>query len=108
MSVSLSRPLLTRSLLTRSLGASHSPRIRLADQLPQPVSRMLRSIGNTLLPPTRTKAGRKEGWKAGLSHAPFVIEGDRVTYSLAIRRRGPNAAWCKDWEGLERSLLDVQ
>jgi len=46
-----------------------------------------------------------------LSHSPFVIEGDRASYSLAVKRApepfSDKGAWCKDWDALERALLGV-
>ncbi|GAA5896709.1 hypothetical protein JCM6882_005016 [Rhodosporidiobolus microsporus] len=47
------------------------------------------------------------------THAPFIVEGDRYTYSLALKRAVPhkpfehNGSWCKDWEALERAMLGV-
>lgn len=43
-----------------------------------------------------------------------MIQGDRASYSLAVRRGpsglmgDPKGAWCVDWEGLERALLGVE
>ncbi|GAA5975233.1 hypothetical protein JCM11641_004404 [Rhodosporidiobolus odoratus] len=48
------------------------------------------------------------------THAPFVISGERLSRSLALKRApaGEGAfsrkgAWCKDWDALERALLGV-
>ncbi|BGP15237.1 hypothetical protein JCM10213_000810 [Rhodosporidiobolus nylandii] len=47
------------------------------------------------------------------THAPFVVEGERFTRSLALKRASPHepnsskGAWCKDWNALERALLGV-
>ena len=40
-----------------------------------------------------------------------MIEGDRASYSLALKRaremNSADGAWCKDWDALERALLKV-
>ncbi|GAA5832177.1 hypothetical protein JCM3766R1_003752 [Sporobolomyces carnicolor] len=58
--------------------------------------------------------GRPTPWsKSGkrLSHSPILIEGDRASYSLALKRaremNSADGAWCKDWDALERALLKV-
>ncbi|GAA6031061.1 hypothetical protein JCM8097_003985 [Rhodosporidiobolus ruineniae] len=71
------------------------------------------------------KAGRLESWlsKIGLgsststtarkqlkkgTHSPFIVEGDRATYSLALQKpRGVKGPTCTNWEALERALLNV-
>ncbi|GAA5858687.1 hypothetical protein JCM5353_004929 [Sporobolomyces roseus] len=51
------------------------------------------------------KAGKR------LSHSPILIEGDRASYSIALKRAremdSVKGAWAKDWDQLERALLGV-
>ncbi|GAA5927852.1 uncharacterized protein JCM15063_006014 [Sporobolomyces koalae] len=46
-----------------------------------------------------------------LSHSPILIEGDRASYSIALKRAreidSDKGAWAKDWDQLERALLKV-
>ncbi|GAA5924383.1 hypothetical protein JCM1841_001684 [Sporobolomyces salmonicolor] len=67
-----------------------------------------------LVPPSRVSTTAPAPWnKHGkrLSHSPILIEGDRASYSLALKRaeepNSPKGAWCKDWDALERALLNV-
>ncbi|GAA5916793.1 hypothetical protein JCM5296_007392 [Sporobolomyces johnsonii] len=67
-----------------------------------------------LAPPLRRSKSAASPWnKHGnrLSHSPILIEGDRASYSLALKRaekpNDPKGAWCKDWDALERALLNV-
>ncbi|KAM0788903.1 hypothetical protein ACM66B_002985 [Microbotryomycetes sp. NB124-2] len=79
-----------------------------------PVSRLYRRIRDTFFISTSSTT-KKSPWarKGGFSHSPFLITGDRTSYSLAVKRGptgqpfDPKGAWCKDWEGLEKALLNV-
>ncbi|GAA5823660.1 hypothetical protein JCM11251_000716 [Rhodosporidiobolus azoricus] len=61
---------------------------------------------------TSNAASKKRATTKG-THAPFIVEGDRYTYSIALKRAVPHqegattGAWCKDWEALERAMLGV-
>lgn len=65
-------------------------------------------------PRTASSASRATPWsKSGkkLSHSPILIQGDRASYSIALKRareiNSDKGAWCKDWDALERALLNV-
>lgn len=61
----------------------------------------------------KTKSAPTPWNKAGkrLSHSPILIEGDRASYSIALKRAremdSDKGAWAKDWDQLERALLGV-
>ncbi|GAA5974630.1 hypothetical protein JCM5350_001226 [Sporobolomyces pararoseus] len=64
--------------------------------------------------PRSSSSARATPWsKTGkkLSHSPILIEGDRASYSIALKRtremNSEKGAWCKDWDALERALLGV-
>ncbi|KAK4055578.1 hypothetical protein OIV83_000124 [Microbotryomycetes sp. JL201] len=78
------------------------------------LSRMYRKARDTIF--ISTSSVKKSPWtrKGGFSHSPFLIINDRTSYSLAIKRGvtgqpyDPKGAWCKDWDGFEKALLNVQ
>ncbi|GAA6061394.1 hypothetical protein JCM10212_000654 [Sporobolomyces blumeae] len=63
--------------------------------------------------PSKSKSNptpwNKEGKR--LSHSPILIEGDRASYSIALKRASTpdsaQGAWMKDWDQFERALLGV-
>lgn len=82
----------------------------------QPISKFLRRVSKLLLADsgtTQTKPWRRGGG-SGFSHSPLLIQGDRMSYSVAVKRgvsglpNDPKGAWCRDWEGLEKALLNVK
>ncbi|GAA6046452.1 hypothetical protein JCM3770_004930 [Rhodotorula araucariae] len=90
----------------------YHPLIR--SEVSKPPSRLSTLFGplraKYLAPPSRKPAPTP--WNSRrLSHSPFVVEGDRMSYSLAVKRApapySDKGAWCKDWDALERALLGV-
>ncbi|GAA5893218.1 uncharacterized protein JCM6883_007601 [Sporobolomyces salmoneus] len=73
----------------------------LSQFFPAPSSRS----SSSKAPTPWSKSGKK------LSHSPILIEGDRASYSIALKRaremNSEKGAWCKDWDALERALLKV-
>ncbi|TNY22096.1 hypothetical protein DMC30DRAFT_415435 [Rhodotorula diobovata] len=78
---------------------------------PGRLSTLLRPLRKKLLAPPANKPQPTPWNNKRLSHSPFVIEGDRASYSLAVKRApepfSDKGAWCKDWDALERALLGV-
>lgn len=96
--------LLSRSVYIESL---------LTQCLLQFLSSVFGNLRTNYLAPSRSKQHPTPWNKSGkrLSHSPIVVEGDRASYSLALKRaqqpHSADGAWCKDWDALERALLDV-
>jgi len=78
------------------------------------VSQRISSFLNEYFPSSPKSKSAPTPWnKAGkrLSHSPILIEGDRASYSIALKRAremdSAKGAWAKDWDQLERALLGV-
>ncbi|BGP39104.1 hypothetical protein JCM10450v2_003057 [Rhodotorula kratochvilovae] len=78
---------------------------------PGRISKLFGSLRDKYLAPPSRKPAPTPWNSRRLSHSPFVIEGDRMSYSLAVKRApapySAKGAWCKDWDALERALLGV-
>lgn len=78
----------------------------------QRIATLLAPLRDRFIAPSSPTKAQPTPWNnKRLSHSPFVIEGDRASYSLAVKRAhepfSDKGAWCKDWDALERALLGV-
>ncbi|GAA5923570.1 hypothetical protein JCM3775_000432 [Rhodotorula graminis] len=79
---------------------------------PGRIATLLGPLRDKFIAPSSPVKAQPTPWNnKRLSHSPFVIEGDRASYSLAVKRApepfSDKGAWCKDWDALERALLGV-
>ncbi|GAA5851857.1 hypothetical protein JCM9279_001911 [Rhodotorula babjevae] len=82
------------------------------DKRPGRIATLLAPLRDKYIAPSSPSKAQPTPWNnKRLSHSPFVIEGDRASYSLAVKRApepfSDKGAWCKDWDALERALLGV-